>query len=315
MRRAHALALAVAVVLAGCPAASSDGGTVTPAPVPSPGAQDASTPEPLPCDVPRAESPDETPTTVPLSMSVETPTENGTVNATALIDRHDRTLREHRYQLRAPGLFVQSDPAAPALRVRANTSLTAVRHYVVDGVRYTYSYREGGQQRYEVHGFSADAFERGFGSVYSLTGSDRLTEALSVAPHRVETRRADGWVVMRADDAVAADETTAVPPNGTAVTGEPDGTEVTGESNGTATRTDEPTPRVTARTVRSLNSTVLVDRRGIVRSVEQRFEVQEDGGANRTVVRSFAVTEVGSAHVERPRWVCIAERNGHVSVP
>lgn len=303
MRRAHALALAVAVVLAGCPAASTDDGTVTPAPVPSPGSQEASTPEPLPCDVPTAEPPDETPTTVPLLLPVETPIENGTVNATALVERHDRTLRDHRYQLTAPGLLVQVDPGAPALRVRANSSLTAVRHYVVDGTRYTYAYREGGQQRYEVHNHSAEAFERGFGSVYSLTGSDWLAEALSVAPHRVETRRADGWVVIRADASTMEDGTTL--PSGE------NGTEATDTSTDAA----DPTPRVAARTVRSLNSTVLVDRRGIVRSVQQRFEVREDSGANRTVVRSFSVTDVGTATVERPRWVCIAEQNGHVSVP
>lgn len=280
MRRVHALALAACVVLAGCPATTGDGGTVTPAPVatpPSPTPSPSSTPSPAPvtCAVPAPDSTPTTPTPTPPESPVAIPTENGTVDATALVERHDRTLRNTSYNLSSPELSVQADPGAGALRVHVRKSLTASRQYVVDGWRYTYNYRQGGINRYRVTEHDDESFRRGFGSVFSTTGSHWLSDALAVGEHRVAERRDDGWAVLRAEAPTATDDD---------------------------------------RTVRSLDSTVLVDDRGIVRSVEQHYVVENEN-ATRTVNQSFAVTGVGTATVERPEWVCIAERAGHLEVP
>lgn len=310
MGRVHLLALAVVVVLAGCPGGSGDHGTVTPAPVATPPTQSPSS-TPVPCDVPTVAPPADgdpsapqtngggrvppadggTPSTptggdtpTPQTPTVAVPVQNGTVNATALVDRHDRVLHNYSYELRGPDYLLQVDPAASALRARVRKPLSSVRHYVVDGTRYTYSFRQGGQARYQVHSYDADRFRGGFGSVYSLTGSRRVHEALSLWPHRVEERRPDGWVVLTAAD----------PPSGDDVIDRQAGD---------------------GRVVHSLNSTVLVDRRGIVRSVEQEYTLVTENDTRRTFQRSLNVTDVGTATVERPRWVCVAERNGHLSVP
>jgi hypothetical protein len=91
----------------------------------------------------------------------------------------------------------------------------------------------------------------------------------------------------------------------------------TDTSDGGATpATGDPAPATHGDLViGSLNSAVVVDRRGIIRSAEQRYQVRREEESTRWVNRSFAVTNLGTATVDRPEWMCVAERNGHLSVP
>jgi hypothetical protein len=268
------LALIVAVLLAGCPGATSDVGTVTPAPVPTPPTTEsgpsaessvqtcgAPTPDPLDGDGP-PRSP-----AVPAAI----PTENATVNASALLARHEDRLAGLSYRLDTPGYSVAAAPNGSAYRVGAGTSVTPVRHYVVGDRRYTFTRRLGGRNIYELHHQDGLAFRDAFGDTVSLTGRLWLAEAMAVAPHRVSTRRSDGWAVLRADV-------------------------------GNHTESGN-------RTVSVLNSTVLVDRRGVVRSVDQRLIVAGNG-TNRMIVQHFAVTDLGNTSVRPPSWLCDAVRDG-----
>lgn len=273
MRRVHAVALAAVVALAGCPATTSPTGTVTPAPVPE-SATPAGT---VPCDVPRPSSSSATATPT-RADPVPIPVQDRIVNTSALIDRHDRVLRNSSYRLSGPDLAVQADPEAPAFRVRAQSPLLTVRHYVVDGTRYTFYDGPGGQRPYQVHEYDVSGIPANFGSFYSMTGSSWLAQALSIAPHRFSGRYPHGGVVLRAEGNVSAD------------------------SDGT--------PGNDVQSIESLESTVTVDRRGIVRAVEQHYEVHEDGNVVRIVNHSFAVRDVGKTTVSRPQWVCDADRHG-----
>jgi hypothetical protein len=278
MRRAHVVALAAALVLAGCPGATTTEDTVTPAPVPA-APTAAGTP---PCAIPTPSSTGgtATPTTAdPVSI----PVEDRVVNVTELLTLHDRELRRHSYELSRPGLSVRADPEGPTLEVHAQSAILTARHYVVEGTSYTLVDGPGGQEPYQVHEYDADRLSRDFGAFYSLTGSDWLADALAIAPHRVYGRYPNGGFELRAtpDGPVAVD----------------DGS--TGDT----------------RSIRSIQSTVTVDRRGIIRGVEQEYEIVADGELVRTVDHSFSVINVGKTVVQRPEWVCIADRNGLFASP
>jgi hypothetical protein len=276
MGRAQVLALVVLAILAGCPAGTTTDGTVTPAPVPT---STESTTQSS-CSVPAPEPTSADPSTPVPAGSIPVD-DGGEVNATALVERHDRTLRNHSYHLYGPGLLVEADPAGPALRVRVHSPSATVRTYVVEGTRYTYRDGPGGQEEYAVHTDGTDGLQAALGSTVSLTGREWLAGALAVGPHRPADGTASGWRLLRA-----------------AVNGSVDaGTE---ESGGQAT---------------GISSTVVVDHRGIIRSVHQNYRDVGDDGDVRTRALSFTVTGVGHTTVDRPAWVCIADRNGRFPDP
>lgn len=274
MRRVRVLALVALALLAGCPAGTSTGGTVTPAPVATPPA----TATPAPCAIPEPTASGATPQLPPPPRNASVPVENGTVNASALIDRHDRVLRRFSYRLRAPGLAVALDPRAGAVRVRARSNVLLTRHYIVNGTEYTFRDGPGGQEPYQVHSEAIEGIPAQYGSYFSLTGRNWLSAALAVGQHRPIDREAAGRTIL------AAEVTDRVAP-------------------GVAPE-DSETP------VRTIESTVAVDRRGIVRSVEQHVQVSDDGGDGLSFNRSLTVSDVGSTTVQRPSWVCDSARLG-----
>lgn len=290
MRRAHLLGLLAALLVAGCPGSTGDVGTVTPAPVPSqpPPATDA--PASRSCDVgtpaPLAGSQSPRWPATPAAI----PVENGLVDASALLERHDRALAGRSYRLTAPGHSILAAPNGSAYAVDSETPVWRVDHYVVDDRRFSYVRRVGGPRRYSVSPYVGGYLHSASGDRLSLTGRAWLAEALGVSPHRVATRRPDGWTVL-----------TGVAGNGT---GDGTGNESVGDDvddrgvEGEGDTEDR-------RAVRALNSTVQVDPNGVVRSVDQRLVVEDDG-VYRMVTRQFTITDVGTTTVQRPRWVCEA---------
>lgn len=273
MGRVHVVALVVLAILAGCPAGTTTDGTVTPAPVPTP---TQSTPQSS-CSIPAPADAATTGGEAPTDAAVIPVDDDGSVNATALLERHHRTLRNRSYRLSAPGLLVQRDPAGPTVRVSAYSPRATVRTYVVEGTRYTYRDGPDGQEAYGRQADGIDGLRAELGSTSSLTGREWLAGALAVGPHRAVEGNVSGWSLLRA---------------------EVDGTVEAGPE----AAPDQPTT--------GISSTVIVDRRGIVRSAHQRYrKVGEDGDVQTRDV-SFAVDGVGRTSVDRPAWVCRADRDG-----
>lgn len=278
MRRAGVLVLAIAMIFAGCPADGDGQATVTPAAVPEmpTATPTAAPPAPvaLDCSVPQPPAPPASkprPPAEPASI----PVENGVVNASALVDRHEATLANHRYRLGTPlqSASVTENRTAFLATMRTGGAVTA--HYGVDGTRYTYYFEDGGRQRYGVSDYEPGRSMTVYGGSLSLTGGPTIERVLSTFPHRVATVRDDGWTVLRAT-------------------------------------VDEPTAVADAE-VASLRSRILVDRRGIVRYVDTSV-VADEGDDTLPVSGNTTlwISNIGDARFDRPDWVCRAiERAGN----
>lgn len=276
MRRVGILVLlAIAIVVAGCPADGSDPRTLTPAQVP-----DAPTVEPTPTPVTPVASGCRIPTPAPADESLETPgnaaivpTENGTVNASALGVRHLDLLRAHRYRITTPESVAVVTRNRSAIVAAAIAPDRSIRHYVVDGRRHTYLRVERGARQFRVRDYAGSPTLPGLDGDVTLTGEARIRRVLDWLPHRVAAVRSDGWTVLRA-------------------------------------RIDEPTT-VEGRTITEANSTVVVDAHGIVRSVETRNSAAGSAANGSTLDRriSLSITKVGNATIARPEWVCTLQEN------
>lgn len=280
MRRVRVVLLATVVLLAGCPGDAARDSTVTAAPVPSPTppastAVDRVSP---PADRATATCPVATPsrpTNAPTAGETPTgpatiPVENGSADASAVVDRHEATLREHRYRLTSSGLVVVATRNRSTMLVRSRASAAGLSHYVAEGRVHSYYYhRGGGSDRYTAGPYDGGPLESVRGTNLSLTGGEVIERTLTRYPHRVDHRRSNDWTVLRA-------------------------------SIGNRTAVGD-------RTIYRVHSTVVIDRRGIVRSVDRRvLSATEENGTRRWSNRSVRVTDVGTATFERPHWVCLA---------
>jgi hypothetical protein len=272
MRRAALTVLfAVAVVLAGCPSDGDAGGTLTPADVP-PVPTEPPTPTPLPersveCAVP---TPPPAPAVQPevAQESASVPTEDAVVDATELVERHESALSAYRYRLAASDRSISVTENRSAFQATVRTSVATISHYAIDGTRYSYYFEDGGRARYGVAEYVPAPSTTVFGGSLSVTGGPTVERVLRAYPHRVHTVRENGWTVVRATEATPANAT----------------------SDGITT----------------LNSTVVIDRRGIVRRVETRVATGPEAGTAPTGNVSLWITDLGDAAVERPDWVCTA---------
>lgn len=279
MRRLGIVALALAMVLAGCPAMTDSAETLTPAPVPPiemSSAKDTAT-----CAVPSPPDLPGSPPPAPVAPAA-IPTENGTVNVTALLARHEATLREQGYRLDTPMATVKAAPNRTAVVASSRAYLVALAHYVVDDHQYTYAFSDGAGRWLHVKRYDSGSISSVLGTNVSLTGVDAINRTLGTYPHEVARVRDDNWTVLRA----SLDENTTM---------------IVGD-----------------REIRRLNSTVLVDTRGIVRSVERETVYTYLDHRSEVVYTSnvsISVTDVGNTSVERPPWVCDAVRRGAGGLP
>lgn len=273
MRRVGVLALALVTILAGCPADGDVDATVTPADVPDlPSPTPTATPPDsltIDCDVPTPPpAPDAQPE--PPSGPASIPLEDGVVNGSALADRHETVLSNYRYRLAAPDRSIFAAANWSALRATVGESGSTISHYAVDDTKYTYYFEDGGRTRFGISSYEPGPSLTDFGGTTSLTGRPTIERVFSAYPHRVDRVRADGWTVLRAthEEWVGSEDAS----------------------------------------VEYLNSTVLVDRRGIVRRVDTRVVPEEtaDGDVPLAGTTTLWVTHVGSATFDRPDWVCMA---------
>ena len=268
MRRAGLWLLAIAVVLAGCPGDGSVERTLTPAPVPAQPTATQTAVAGIDCDVSTPAQPSMPSLDSVGSASISAL--NGSVTPSAVAARHDDALRDHRYRLRTRGLYVDATRNRSTALVRSISAASGISHYVADGRIHTYYYHEGGGgDRYTVSEYAGEPVRTIGGANVSLSGRGIVEEALAVAPHHVERVRDDDWTVIRAS-------------------------------------IEEPTT-VDNRTIYRLNSTIVVDTYGIVRSLDQRLlAASPDGTDRRWSNRTLTVSALDRATFERPAWVCLA---------
>lgn len=266
-----AVLFSLAVVLAGCPTDADAQRTLTPAEVPAVPTEPP-TPTPLPdrsveCDVPSPPPASDVPADQ-RSGTASIPVEDGLVNASAMVERHERVLANYRYRLAASDRSIYVTENRSAFLATVRIGVATISHYAIEGTRYTYYFEDGGRARYGVAEHVPSPSTRVFGESISLTGGPTIERVLAAYPHRVETVRDDGWRVLRAtvDDLEDGD--------------------VAG--------------------ITALNSTVLVDRRGIVRRVETRVATGSTAGDPSTENVSLWIRQVGEAEFTRPDWVCTA---------
>lgn len=269
MRRAGVVALALLTILAGCPGDGDVEDTVTPADVPEvPSPTTTSTPaSTVDCGVASPPpAPDRTP--APPSDPASVPESDGVVDAVVLADRHASALSAHRYRLETSGRSVFATANRSALRASFGRSGSPISTYAIDGTRYTYYFEDGGRQRFGVSAYDGGPTLTDFGGTVSLTGEPTVERVLSTYHHRVATVRENGWTVLRASqDTLGEDEIVGL---------------------------------------KSLNSTVLVDRRGIVRRIDTRVAPDPGTDVPLSGTTSLSITQVGDAAIDRPSWVCSA---------
>lgn len=294
MKRAVAL-VALALVLSGCGAFAgpSDGGADTPAavspvPVPDPGPTATAGDGGGTCLVP--------PPATPSPSTAETPTEpvalpdaDGVVNGSALVDHHARELATHRFHL-----SVGNDtdawvmPGASAFTYTGfDFGIRTTHAYAAGGTLYTLDQSDGGyrvvRRPYESGSPTSQRL------LASLTGRNWLDERISRYDYTVtDTRIWNGTEVRVLEDTV--DNRMLLP-------------------------LDSPYDGLL-----SVNSTLYVDRRGIVRYVRhiRNIEAQISVGEyeNVTQVRTMRVPSVGSTRVFRPEEFCVsAALNASVETP
>lgn len=277
-----AVAVALLVLLGGCNAIDgaeqSTAETVTPAPVPSVETADGTTTTDRGDCV--APPPGPAPGSVPASRTepVALPEEDGQVDGSALAALHGRTLANHSYHLRVGNSGeVWSLPDAAAFTYEGvGLGVGAPWAYAVGGRLYTLR-PDNGQLVFDERQYGAGTQTR-----------ERLREVLT----------GERWLAAE------------VGPYNYSVVG-------TRSDNGTELRVlrdtlNRPLLRVPdARTVAQLfvNSTLAVDRHGIVREVRHVERLHYGPNTdipNETRVATFAVDQVGTADLHRPAAFCVS---------
>ncbi|PSQ21958.1 hypothetical protein BRD06_10490 [Halobacteriales archaeon QS_9_67_15] len=277
--RGRVLLVAVLVVASGCnvfgggPTAErgSETPTLTPAPVPE-AAPLRTTPGAEECLAPRVTAPDRTPVPTP-ATPVPLAGENGTVGGAALVDRHTAALANHSFALRIDATEVESMPRASAFTYEGvSLGFDSIQVFSVAGTTYRLHETAEGVTISEQP-YDRDSSESDW-YVAVLTGTHWLTDRVGALGYRqVDTRTWNGTEVRVLRDTFDGE---AVVDIGTAV---------------------------------SINSTVFVDRRGVIRYVRHVRTTQSDESddiAAATEVETFTVTDVGTVTVSRPEAFCVA---------
>ena len=277
--RGRVLLVALLVVASGCNVFGSGVGgeegveTPTLTPVPVPEAEPLrTTPGAEECLAPPVAAPDRTPASTP-STPVPLGGENGTVSGAVLVDRHTATLANHSFALRVGPTEIKSMPQAGAFTYEGvSLGFDAVRVFSVGG--RIYRLRETGEGvTVGERPYDRDSPESDW-YVAALTGTHWLTDRVGALGYRqVDTRTWNGTEVRVLRDTFDGE---AVVDIGTAV---------------------------------SINSTVFVDRRGVIRYVRHVRTTQSDESddiAATTEVETFTVTHVGTVTVSRPDAFCVA---------
>lgn len=286
MRRT-AVIVALLLVLSGCNALPTGGSsepadtpTLTPVDVPPGESLRTPTPAQTACLAPRVAPPERTPEPTPVTPQ-PLPVQNGTIRGTALTAVHRQTLANYSFTLRIGATRIQSMPRASAFTYEGvSLGFGSVRVFAVAGTIYRLQESDSGVT-VDTQSYRPAAGERGW-YLDALTGRDWL--AGRIAPFnftQVGTRTWNGTEVR-----VFRDDF--------------DGEVLIGA--GSAMR---------------INSTVLVDRRGIVRHVRHVRTVRSDDGdkiVETTEVETLTVTDVDSTVVTRPEDFCVpASEVGNLS--
>ena len=264
-----AVAVAVLVVLAGCSGLerSSDDrmGTTTMTPAPVPAGDRTAIGGRTTCLAPPAGASDRTARPTPETAG-PIPGENGTVRGAALVERHLDAIAAHGFTLRTNSTRVTSLPGGTAFRFNGTLlGFGPVRLYAVGETIYRLHETDDGLS------VTTTVYDPGSERVEwyldVLTGDVWLSERVARSHYRfVETRTWNDTTVR------VFESTRAV----------------------TVTENGEP---VTA------TSTVLVDRRGILRHVRHVSRPTETDAAPR--VATYTVTQVGSVTLSRPAAFCV----------
>mgnify|MGYP000265213303 CR=1 FL=1 len=284
-RLAVGVAVAVLVLASGCNAIGgaepTAAETVTPAPVPTVGTAEtveSTVTDRGDCAAPRpGVAPKSTPP--PRDEPVALPVVDGRVNGSALAALHGQRLSNHSFHLRAGSSGeVWSLPDAAAFTYEGiGLGIGAPWTYAIGGQIYTLR-TDDGQLVFDerAYGFDSETRER---LREVVTGEQWLTT--HVGPYNysvVGTRSVDGTEVRVLRDTV-----------------------------------DQPflrLPNARAAALLYVNSTLSVDRHGIVRSVHhvERFRYDPRAGIpNETRVTTFSVDQVGTADLHRPAAFCVTD--------
>ncbi|WP_135364530.1 hypothetical protein [Halosimplex halophilum] len=271
--------VALVVVLAGCNAfggpaddtADPDTPTLTPAEVPTAESLRTATPTPTECLAPRVAADDRTPPPTPESP-VSLPTTDGTVAGTDLVASHGAALDNYSFALRMDGTRVRATPGAGAFAYEGVTlGFQSVHVFAVAGTVY--------RLRQVEDGVAVDRQPYDPDSPQSTWYRDALTGV--------------NWL----DDRIGSYNYTRV------------GTRTW---NGTEVRVFEEARDIEilvgSGEALTVESTVLVDRRGVVRHVRQERTLQRDtidGIVNTTEIETFTVDRVGGVTVRRPDAFCV----------
>ncbi|QLH77308.1 hypothetical protein HZS55_08380 [Halosimplex rubrum] len=270
--------VALLVVLAGCNAfAGGDGtdrpetATLTPVEVPTAESLRTATPTPTECLAPRVAADDRTPAPTP-ATPVPLATTNGTVAGDDIVAGHGAALDDYSFSLRMDGTRVRAMPGVTAFTYEGVTlGFQSVRVFAVAGTIYRLRQVEDGVA-VDRQPYDPDS-----------PGSARYRDALT----------GESWLDERIGDY-----------NYTQI-----GTRTW---NGTEVRVFQEARDIEilvgSGEALSVESTVFVDRRGVVRRVRQVRTLQRDtidGIVNTTEVETFAVGEVGTVTVDRPDAFCV----------
>jgi len=278
----------LAVLLSGCSAlggtgqsgGATDSSVVSPAPVPTdPPTRSTATDRPGTCLVPPPATPGPNAASTPADP-VALPGTADVVNGSALVDHHTRTILTQRFHLRiGNGTDVWAMPDLAAFTYEGyELGLKTSRAYAAGGTLYTLDRSRGAyrvvRRPYEV-GSPANERLRA-----TLTGRNWLDDRLGRYNYSVvDTRTWNGVDVRVLRDTL--DERLLLGP------GSP--------YNG----------------LLDVNSTVYVDRRGIVRRVRhvRHLEIQVGIGEyeNVTQIQTIQVPSVGSTRVFRPAEFCVRD--------
>jgi hypothetical protein len=273
MRRV-AVAVALVVVLSGCNGVVGGDGarTVTPAPVPTAADDRAASPrEPTECAAPRPATPDATEPAPTPTTPVPVPATGGVVEGEQLIETNAAALRNHSYRLRAgDSIRVRALAGAAAFTFRGSYQTQYLSVYAVNGTLYSVDLAS------DSSSVSTETYRPGAPRDNRIAPSAMVSHWLAgvVGPYNYTDAGTREW-------------------NGATVR---------------VFRSDARRPQyVRLQRVVALDSTVYVDRRGIIRWIhhEQRYR-NVLGDDNRTKWRNetLVVTDVGTARIERPPGLC-----------
>lgn len=278
--RVAAVAVAALLVLSGCNAFAPGGGgsdgdavtpTLTPAPVPEAESLRTPTPTQTECLAPRVAADERTPLPPPATPA-PLPTVNGTIDGATLVARHASVLANHSFALRIGATEIESMPGGAAFTYEGvSLGFESVQVFAVAGTVYRLHRTDAGVSVTTTE-YRPGSTDTGW-YLDALTGRDWLAERVGRYDYtQVGTRTWNGTEVR-----VLRDEF-----DGQALVGP-------GEAM-------------------SVNSTVLVDGRGVVRHVRHVRTIRRDEGdeiVETSEVGTFAVTGVGSVTVSRPEEFCV----------